>query len=63
MERKEDTYGQIIRGGMEGYECAVGGSPADNYAVDPMFSEDYGLDEAYHYDFLKTDGGKGRCLL
>lgn len=54
---REDTYGQIIGGGMESDGGAMGGSAADNYAVDPLFSGNYGLDEAYDHDLLKTDGG------
>lgn len=54
---KEDTYGQIIRGGMESDECAVGGGAADYYPADPLFSGDDGLDETYDYDIFKADGG------
>lgn len=54
---REDTYDQIIRGGMESDECALGGGAADNYAVDPLLFGNYGLDETYDYDLFKTDGG------
>ena len=60
---KGDTYGQIIRGGMESDESAVGGGSADNYADDAPFSGNDGLDEAYDYDFFKADGGQGRRFL
>lgn len=63
MRIGDTTYDQIIRGGMEGYECAVGRSAADNYAVDTLFPRDYGMDETYDYDFFETDGRKGRRLL
>lgn len=53
---KGDTNDQIVRSGMEGYERAVGGSAADNYAVDKTFSGDDGMDEAHGHDFFKKDG-------
>jgi len=54
---KGETNDQIVRGGMEGYERAVGGGATDDYAVDKTFSGDDGLDKAHDYDFFKTDGG------
>ena len=56
---KEGIYDQTIGGGMESYECAVGGGTSDDYAVDPLFSGDDRMDEAYDYDVFKTDGGEG----
>lgn len=50
-------YDQTVGGRMEGNECAVGEGTADNDAVDPLLSGDHGMDEAYGYDFFKTDGG------
>lgn len=45
---------------MESDERVVGGGATDDYAVDPLFSGDDRMDEAYNYDFFKADGGERR---